>query len=105
MIMIGVVSCQSSGVQTMKVGCNQIELIGAKVDFLVASNRLEQAEMNSNTTPDVLNKLRNEYAVAKRRYDFWDADVRKRGHQHSVPEHKDAISPPESTSSRGSVQR
>ena len=82
--------CSASSEQNMRKGCNLAMLNRAELDFFMASNHLDQARQTAGADTAKLAQLRQEYLAARRKYEFWQEDVTKRGHRGTIPEYKDA---------------
>jgi hypothetical protein len=79
--------------QNMRKGCNLAAVNMAYFDCWSASDRMQQAKEKPSVGSDELHRLEQEYRYAKRRLEFLEEDVRKRGHRDSYPEFVDRGEP------------
>ena len=75
----------ASGITGMKHGCNLASLNAAQTSVYAVSNDLDIARQVSPADSNELMRLQAEYSAAKRRSEFWQRDVQRRGHSGWVP--------------------
>jgi hypothetical protein len=76
----------------MRTGCNLGAAMHAETSLFTLSNRIDELREDSPTDTNELRRLQDEYAATKKRLEFLEADLRRRGHRGTVPVPKDAKS-------------
>jgi hypothetical protein len=74
----------------MQGGCNLAMVQVTSFDVFDAERRLEEAKQTVGAGTNGIAKLQAKYLAAQKRCEFWNEDVRRRGHRHWIPEYKEA---------------
>jgi hypothetical protein len=81
----------------MTNGCNALMANLAQLDVFAAENRLAEAKQAGIIGTHEIDELQAQCLAAKRKLEFWETDLRKRGHRGRVPIYKDANNVPQDT--------
>ena len=72
----------------MQKGCNLAMLTMAELDYLMVSNSVMEAKLSTLTSTNGMSTFEKEYFIKKKSYEFWKADVSRRGHKGTIPQFK-----------------
>ena len=87
----------------MTNGCNALMANLAQFDVFDAENRLAEAKRSGSIDTNTINELQAKCLVAKRKLEFWETDLRKRGHRGRIPIYTDANKAVDRTASPGGL--
>jgi hypothetical protein len=74
----------------MKSGCNLGAAMHAETSLFTLSNRIDELRQDSPIDTNEVKRLEAECATTKKRLEFLEADIRRRGHRGTVPVPKNA---------------
>jgi hypothetical protein len=80
----------ATGLLGMQGGCNTAMVQVTSIDVFDAERRLDEAKQTVGASTNEIAKLQAKYLAAQKRCEFWNEDVRRRGHRHWIPEYKEA---------------